>query len=185
MKNILFILIFAVSIFALPNCCLTPKLDSLKAVPEYIRSPLGCNPTKYYADYDEPYNSNTCESFQFSYSVTCGNGKIYTSYRFNYRKLNVTTYFIQTIISKRDSRYSDPITTNTITWDTVRNWCDAPSIEKKESFSDEKILKVNIFDIQGKLISSGKMLNINNLSGIFLVQYVTDKRIYFKKKLFY
>ena len=123
MKNILFLLIFVVNIFALPDCCLKYKYDSLKAIKEYIRSPYPCRPTTFFPSQDAGYNSNTCEKFQYTYMTTCGNNDVIeTTYRFNFYKLDSITYVktLLTIMLNTRTRVNVyPVTPN----DTVKNWC--------------------------------------------------------------
>ncbi len=189
MKTIMFLLLFVINIFALPDCCLLYKYDSLKAVPDSLWSKY---PITHYT-YIEFKNS--CDSIKFRYEYSDTSLKRnYTVYFVYHKKswggkiLDQTMCIKETIIHCIPLKYKDTCEIIRIKPDTTKNWCDSttlPAIEKTKSFSDEKILNVKIFDIQGKLIYSGKTLNINNLSGLFLVEYITDKRIYFKKKLFY
>lgn len=184
MKTILLLLIIIANTFTLPDCCLTSKYDSLKAVPKWKWSAYPCLDPTFNTRWDELVNTNTCEKFQFSVLTSCK--QRINNYVYTYYKISPTVYVKSTWLQSWDMKTPQNTNYAIIPNDTIRNWCDPnSSIENNESFLNEKILNIKVYSIQGKLLYSGKSLNINKLVGIFLVEYITDKRTYFKKKLFY
>lgn len=192
MKKILIVLlILSANIFA--ECCLTYIHDSLVAIKPYKWAGSTRYPdVKLYPAWDSAHSDiNFCNYFIFTVEVSMnGNRGITKTCRFT--KIDDKKYLFRYTTFTWDNIAQTGSTFDYSPPDSIRTLKCTPTTGIEDSTASEKfyipetnnLLYVNVFDIRGRLVTTRKTDKINNLHGFYILQYVTEKNSYFRKKIF-